>query len=358
MPVTAPSLAQHVQLFFGDYLTTQRDLSPHTIASYRDTFKLFLAFASRRLHVRVVDLGFDDVGPATVLAFLEDLEKARQNSVRTRNVRLAALHSFFRFVAGREPRLLEVCQRVGAIPVKKTGVRPAVYLEHDEVLHVLAIIDQSTPLGRRDHLLIRLLFETGVRAQEIAGIRTSHLRLSGQCQVRVIGKGRKERICPLRSKTAALIRELLRDRGATPQDMALFVGARGEGLTRHGVLRLVQRHVRRAAKTMPSLAAKRVGAHTFRHAAAIHLLRSGNDLSVVRSWLGHVSVVTTDHYTEIDTETKRRALEASEPIPTPRLKPTWKRDPDLLAWLEALGLCDQWKRFLRTATGGAPAHVT
>lgn len=337
MTTTAtPSLTLHVQAFFGDYLTTQRALSPNTVLSYRDTFKLFLSFAARHRRKDVTALNFDDVGSDTVLAFLDDVEKNRKCSVRTRNARLAALHTFFRYVAEREPRLLDTCHRVSAIPVKKTQIRNPVYLEHDEVLHILRAIDRSTCLGRRDHLLVHLLYETGARAQEVAGLRTSALRLSKPYQVRILGKGRKERICPLRAKTATLIRQLLRERGiADQEDAPLFVGPRGETLTRYGVLRAVQRRVREAATSMPTLASKRVGAHTFRHSAAVHLLRSGNALPVIRSWLGHVSITTTDHYTEIDLEMKKRALEASEPVPTPG-RSSWKKDPDLLAWLEAL----------------------
>jgi integrase/recombinase XerD len=336
MTTTVPSLGLHVQAFFGDYLTAQRALSQHTVLSYRDTFKLFLGFAARRRRKSISDLGFADIGPDAVLAFLEDLERSRKNSVRTRNTRLAALHTFFRYVAGHEPRVLHLCQRVTAIPVKKTRTAPAVYLEHDEVLHILATIDRSTRGGRRDYLLVRLLFETGARAHEIADLRTTALRLSKPCQVHLFGKGRKERICPLRLGTAKLIRDHLVEHGVSAvQDAPLFIGKRGDPLTRHGVLRVVQRRTRQAAKTMPRLGTKRVGAHTFRHSAAIHLLRSGNALPVIRSWLGHVSVVTTDRYTEIDTEMKRRAIEATDPVPSPR-RPSWKRKPDLLAWLETL----------------------
>jgi site-specific recombinase XerD len=331
-----PSLARHVQMFFGDYLTLQRDMSPHTVLSYRDAFKLFLNFAARHHCKPITELSFEDVNSETVLAFLADLEHTRKACVRTRNSRLAAIRSFFRYVAAREPRVLEICQRVAGIPNKKLQSPSAVYLERDEVLHILDSIDRSTCIGRRDYLLIRLLFETGARAHEIAGLRTTSLRFGSSGHLRLLGKGRKERLCPLRAATAALVHDLLRDRGLTPEaDNALFVGIRGTPLTRYGILRIVQRHVRRAAATMRSLNSKRIGAHTFRHSAAIHLLRSGNDLSVVRSWLGHVSVTTTDQYTEIDFETKRRALEATEPI-TSASPPSWKGNPDLLTWLEAL----------------------
>jgi len=333
--MTEPSVGCHIQAFFADYLTAQRDMSPNTVASYRDAVKLLLAFAARRRHKEVATLTFDDLGPEMVLGFLDDLEKTRGNCARTRNARLAAIHSLFNFVAAHEPTLLGLCQRIGAIPVKRTRASCIAYLEYEEVLHILASIDLSRPMGRRDYLIIILLFETGARAQEIASLRASSMQLSGAAQVRILGKGRKERICPLRKKTAALIRAHLREREMVPIEAPLFVGPRGEPLTRFGILRLVQRHVRAASKTMASLTKKRIGAHTFRHAAAIHLLRAGNDLSVIRSWLGHVSILTTDHYTQIDIETKRRALEASEPVSS-RRHPSWKKNPDLLGWLEAL----------------------
>jgi integrase/recombinase XerD len=333
----APSLGEYVQTFFGDYLTNQRNLSPNTVLSYRDAFKLFLTFAARHRGKHVVDLDFGDVGPDTVLAFLEDLQRTRRCSVRTRNARLAALHTFFRYVAAHEPQVLGLCQQVSNIPVKKTSRSTPVYLEYDEVLHVLDTIDRSTQLGRRDHLLVHILFETGARAEEVATMSASSFRLTPPCQVRIVGKGRKERSCPIRSSTARAIREYLHARGlTTDDDVPFFVGQRRYGLTRHGILRAVQRRVRAASATLPTLADKRVGAHTFRHTAAVHLLRSGNALPVIRSWLGHASVVTTDQYAHIDLEMKRRALEATEPPATTSAVTAWKEDASLLAWLEAL----------------------
>jgi site-specific recombinase XerD len=311
-------------------------MSPHTIASYRDAIKLLLTFAARHRHKDVAALTFDDIGPEVLLRFLDDLEKTRGNSARTRNARLAAIHTLFNYIAAHEPKLLGLCQRICTIPLKRTKASCITYLEYEEILHILASIDVSKPRGRRDYLLMLLLFETGTRAQEIANLRTSSLRLSELAQIRIVGKGRKERICPLRKKTAALIRDHLRERDVLSIDVPLFVGPRGETLTRFGILRLVQRHVHAASKTMASLAKKRIGAHTFRHAAAIHLLRAGNDLSVIRSWLGHVSILTTDHYTQIDIEAKRRAIEASEPVSSRRRRPSWRKDPSLLEWLEAL----------------------
>ena len=189
-------------------------------------------------------LGFDDVGADTVLAFLEDLEKSRKCSVRTRNARLSALHTFFRYVAVHEPRVLDLCQRVSAIPVKRTQQKPPVYLECDEVRHVLDTLDRSTALGRRDHLLLVILFETGARAQEVATMRASSFRFSSPRQVRIHGKGRKERLCPLRASTATLVLDHLRERGLRRDDDApLFVGPTGRPLTRHGILRAVQRRL-------------------------------------------------------------------------------------------------------------------
>lgn len=334
--MTPANFACHVQRFFTDYVTAQRDLSPHTRASYRDAIKLLLTFAARQQQKPVVELSCEDLSPDMVLKFLDDLQNTRGNTTRTRNVRLAAIHTFFRYVAAREPEVLEICQRLCAIPFKKAEARTMLYLEHNEVLHILRCIDRSTSIGRRDYLLVLLLFETGVRAQEMASLHTSCLRLTDSPQARILGKGRKERICPLRKKTARLIRDHLRERGARSHDQPLFLSVRGESLTRFGILRIVQRHVRHASRNLPSLAAKRVGAHTFRHTAAIHLLRAGNDLTVVRGWLGHVSVLTTDQYTDVDIDLKRRALEAAEVVAPSGRPPSWNRDPDLLSWLEAL----------------------
>jgi integrase/recombinase XerD len=213
----APSFAHYVQCFFSDYLTVQRSLSPNTVLSYRDTFKLFLNFTARRSQVPVANIGFAHVGTDTVLAFLEDLEKSRKCTVRTRNARLAALHSFFRYVATREPQVLDLCQRISAIPVKRTKYSPAGYLEYDEVKHILGSIDCSTDRGKRDHLLIQLLFETGLRAQEAASLKTSSLRLSKPFQLRVLGKGRRERVCPLRADTASRLGRSIKERGLSSE---------------------------------------------------------------------------------------------------------------------------------------------
>lgn len=333
--MTTSSFGRHVQRFFTDYLTAQRDLSYHTVASYRDAVKLLLTFVSRRRHTPVADIGFDDLSPEVVLDFLTDLETTRGNTTKTRNVRLAALHSLFGYIAARDPTVLGTCQRICAIPFKRAQAAPVIYLDHDEVRHILGAIDRGTPLGRRDYLLMRLLFETGARAQEVASLHMNAVQLRDPPQVRILGKGRKERICPLRKRTAGLIRDHLRERRSVLPDATLFVSVRGHPLTRFGVLRIVQRRARAAAKSLPSLASKRIGVHTYRHSAAIHLQRAGNDLTVIRSWLGHVSVLTTDQYTDVDLDLKRRALEASAVTPVGR-SPSWTKDRDLLTWLEGL----------------------
>lgn len=331
-----PSLAKLVQTFFADYLVAQRDLSPHTVLAYRNAMKLYLGFVDRRAKKPITDLGFGDHSPEGVLAYLKDLEKQRGNSPRTRNARLVAMHTFFRFVSAREPQLLDLCQRILAIPIKKTEPPVVVYMEHAEFLHVLATVDRRTPLGRRDYLVLRLLFDTRARAQEIANVRTPALH-DRPAQIRLLGKGRKEWICPLRAETIPFIRDYLSECGVAPGDnVPLIARARGGPLTRRGILQIVKRHVARAAPTMPSRGKKSVVAHSLRHDAALHLHRSGNDISTVRSWLGHVSGVTTDHYTEIDAEMKRKALESTEAPAPPKRVPSWERDKDLLAWLEAL----------------------
>jgi site-specific recombinase XerD len=334
--MTPSTFGCHVQRFFTDYLTAQRDLSHHTVASYRDAVKLLLAFATRHRHKAVADIGFDDMSADLVLDFLNDLETTRGNTTKTRNVRLAAIHSLFGYIAAREPAVLGTCQRICAIPFKRTRISTVTYLDHDEVLHILASIDRSTSLGRRDYLLVLLLFETGARAQEVATLRTTSVQLRDPPQVQLLGKGRKERVCPLRKRTAGLLRDHLRERADALRDDNLFVGVRGGPLTRFGILRIVQRRAREASKSLASLASKRIGVHTFRHSAAIHLLRAGNDLTVIRGWLGHASVLTTDQYTDVDIDVKRRALEASEVVAPSGRSPSWKRDPDLLSWLEGL----------------------
>lgn len=330
------SLAELIQAFFRRHLIGTRSVSPHTLHAYRDAIRGLLMFAAARSGRPVVHLTLDDLGRETVLAFLEYLEHQRGNAPVTRNARLAAIHSLQRFIAVEEPTALAVCQQVLAIPYKRTPSRAITCLTRADVEHLLASIDRSAALGRRDVALVQFLYNTGARAQEVVDVRLPALRFEAPAQVRLVGKGQKERLCPLWTETVELLRVMLRDRGMPlTEDVHLFVNAARRPLTRFGLGHIVRTRAAAATTSRPALAKVRITPHTFRHTTALHLLQSGVELNVVRSWLGHASIETTHAYIEIDLEMKRGAIEACEPPELRSQTPVW-RDPDLLNWLEAL----------------------
>jgi integrase/recombinase XerD len=331
--------ATTLRAFFAQHLPLTRGLSHRTIVSYRDTFVLLLRYLAARHHCDVVDLEFDHLTAEHVLAFLDHLETDRHNSVATRNARLAAVHAFARFVATRDPTRLDVCQRLLAVPTKRGPVRAVDYLEANEVR---AMLDAVTPQARhhvRDRALLLTLFNTGARVQELLDIRAGDLQLDRPTFVRLHGKGRKERLCPLWAETVAALRRLP---GTTPGSAAmtpLFQNHRGEPLTRFGVRDILRRYAARARARAPSLATKRVHPHTYRHAAAVHLLRAGVDLVTISHWLGHASVETTNRYAPVDLETKRDALNRAGPVTATAEHAdvaSWRTDASVLAWLEGL----------------------
>lgn len=329
-------LADLIQAFFRRHLIVTRGVSPHTLHAYRDTIRALLTFAAARRHRPVVDLSLDDLSRDTILAFLEHLEEQRGNAVVTRNARLAAIHSLYRFVAAEEPAALALCQQVLAIPYKRAPSRPVTCLARADIEHLLTSIDRSAARGRRDAALLQFLYNTGARAQEVVDVRVPAVRFEAPAQVRLLGKGRKERLCPLWTETIELLHTMLKDRGlGLTEDVSLFVNARGRALTRFGLRHIVHTRVAAAAVSRPTLAKIRITPHTFRHTTALHLLQAGVELNVVRSWLGHASIETTHAYVEIDLEMKRAALAACEPPALHGPAPTW-HDRDLLAWLEAL----------------------
>lgn len=271
--------------------------------------------------------------PPTVLAFLEDLETTRGNGIRTRNARLAAIHSFFRYVAAEEPAAAALCQAILGIPLKRGTQSAITCLTREDISYLLDTPDCSRPDGRRDAALLWFLYNTGARAQEVVDVRLPAVRFTAPAQVRLQGKGRKERLCPLWAETVERLRHMLRDRQADEKaNEPLFLNAADRPLTRFGLRFIVRRCVTRAAASYPELARKPISPHTFRHTTALHLLQSGVDLNVVRSRLGHASIETTHAYAEIDMDMKRAALAAT--TPQEGRKPSW-RQPDILVWLEA-----------------------
>jgi site-specific recombinase XerD len=331
----ATSFPALLHTFFHEWLGEQRNLSRHTVLSYRDTWRLFLRFASERHHRPIVELSLVDLNAAVVLAFLRYVEEKREVSIGTRNCRLAALRAFFAFVAHREPSAMAQCAEIARIPTK-INHRPAVcYLEANEVSEILKQPDRSKPEGQRDHVFFAFLYNTGARIQEALNVRPSDIRFESPAQVRLFGKGRKERICPLWPETVALLRALLKRQPRT-DDEPVFVNCYGHPLGAAGVRFKLQQYVQAAAKVLPSLAKKSISPHKFRHAAGVMLVAAGVDITVIRSWLGHVRLDTTNIYARANLETKRKALEKIDASIRPGKPPRWKADPQLMIWLDSL----------------------
>jgi len=330
-----PPFADLVESFFRRRLIAQRNSSPNTVAAYRDALKLLLTFASERQGKPPSKLTVEDVDRDEVLAFLDHLEQTRGNSVSTRNARLTAIRSFFHHVAATDPTAIGIARRVLSIPNKRT-TRPVVnYLKQDELQALLDAPDRATPLGRRDHTLILFLARTGARVSEACDVNVADLQLKWPRQVLLRGKGRKERAVPLSEDTAQQLKALCDERGLTADSEApVFVNARGQRLTRHGVTHILKRAHGAAAKTKPNLATKTVSPHTLRHTNAMALLQSGVDLTTIQSWLGHASVNTTHHYVEADLEMKHRALDRCNEPQTPIA--VYQPTDELLAFLATL----------------------
>jgi integrase/recombinase XerD len=337
-PVRGNILGEALRGFFTNYLPKVRGSSPHTILSYRDSLKLFLLFVADQNNISASELGLEDMEVDETLAFLDHLEEKRHNQPGTRNSRLAAVHSFFRYVAGLYPESLDQCQRILNIPFKRKISRTVEYLEYEEITAVIGSVDRSTRDGRRDYALLSLMFNTGVRVQELIDLKANDFQLSKPFSVHIFGKGRKERICPIWPETAQLIRQLLEEHGIDDRQPAtVFTNHIGHPLTRFGIRYLLAKHLGNAASACPSLEKKRLHPHSMRHSTAVHLLKSGVDLSTIANWLGHSSVNTTNKYATMDLEMKRQALEKAKPLTDSTPSPgKWKQSPDLLAWLESL----------------------
>lgn len=337
-PTRPNTLAMALRGFLIEYLPKIRGSSPYTILSYRDSIKLLLLFLAQHKNIPVSDLSIDDMGVEEIIAFLEHLEENRHNQAGTRNSRLAALHSFFRYVAGIYPEVLDQCQRILNIPFKRRTSRTIDYLEFEEITAVLDSVDRTTQDGRRDYALFSLMFNTGVRVQELIDLKAIDLHLSKPFSVRIFGKGRKERICPIWPQTAHILCQHLEERRIDPREpVSVFTNHSGKPLTRFGIRYLLAKHLHNASIVRPSLGRKKLHPHSLRHSTAIHLLKSGVDLSTIASWLGHVSVNTTNKYATMDLEMKRQAMEKARPLTDGNpSRGEWKQNPDLLTWLESL----------------------
>ncbi len=331
--MTLASFAPLLQRFFTQRLMQQRQASPHTISSYRDTFRQFLKFVEQRLHKPPSRLSFEEIDAPLVVAFLGDLEKRQGIGVRTRNLRLTAIHSFFRYAAFETPTHSAQIQRVLAIPSKRFTRTLVPFLARPEVDALLAAPDQRTWAGRRDHAFMLMAVQTGLRLSEMTGLKREDLILGVGAHVRVIGKGRKERCTPIAKSVLAVLRAWLRE----PQrgdGNVLFPSARGERLSVHGVQYLLTKHRIAASRVCPSLTQKRVTVHRLRHTMAMDLLQAGAERSVIALWLGHESVETTQIYLDATLAMKEQALAKTSPRHS---KPgRYKPGDQLLGFLNSL----------------------
>ena len=339
---TPTALGRDLVTFFEDFLAGQRGLSPHTIRSYRDALLLLLRFTAREVRRTVDRLDVPDLTVERITRFLAALESERHNGIATRNARLGAIHVFARYLAGQRPEHLGTLQRIIGMPFKRGAVEaPIEYLDRAELDALLKSIDRSTELGRRDYALFAFMFNTGARVQEALNVRVADVRLEAPPQVRLLGKGRKARTCPLWPATAGLLRDLIAQRGCVHDEMVsppVFTNARGAPLTRYGVRYLLRRYVQTAARVAPSLKSKQLHPHSIRHSTAVALLKSGVDFATISQWLGHAGLNTTMRYARADIDLKRRALaqvfpDAVAPPPGGRLL---LDGSDLAGWLRRL----------------------
>jgi integrase/recombinase XerD len=325
--------------FFEDHLKIQKGLSTASIKSYRDTLKLFLVWVAKTKHRHLTKLALTDLTADQVLAFLHTIETERNNQIRTRNQRLAALRTFYRFLAIRYPEMLAEAERVEAIPTKRTTVPETLYLERNEIDSLFKSLTHQGTLALRDRSILMLLYNTGARAQEVVDLCVGDVDLEDPLRVRLHGKGDKWRSCPIWPETAALLRQLETVRQAAPSQ-PLFMSRTGRPLTRFGLYKLVMRHTAEIHPSADITRSHRVTPHVFRHTAAVQLLEAGVDINVIRSWLGHVNLETTQRYAEITLRTKQAALAAClPPTNTAEASPPnggWRQDEELMKWLQSL----------------------
>jgi len=328
---TLPSLLKR---FFIDYLPVQRGLAANTILSYRDAIKMLLCFSADTRKKSVDTLTVEDLSEKIVLEFLAQVEQARGCSSKTRNVRLAAIRAFFGFIAREEPSLVTQAQRIRSIPLKRTEHKMAEYLDEKEMQALFDAVDLDSRTGIRDRALLMLFYNTGARVTEIVQLAVEDLRFDAP-QVRILGKGKKHRSCPLWPETIETLEAYLKRR--TPQDPVekrLFLNADGVPITRFGVRYVIRKYAAEAKSRCPSLATKAVTPHMIRHATAMHLLRAGSDINMISYWLGHAGINTAHMYVEIDMEMKRAMLEKADDPPAVRSL-LWQK-PKVLRWLNAL----------------------
>ena len=331
-------LAVYLRAFLTHYLPMQRNASPNTISGYRYAFVLLLRYCQERCDIPAQRLCLEDIDAPRVLAFLDYIENERRGCAQTRNHRLAALHSFFRYVQTQAPEHLAQCQRILAIPLQRISHEEPTYLSSTALATLLTQPDRSTRRGRRDAVLLSVLYDTGARVQELIDLRVRDVHLASPARVRLTGKGRKTRLVPLMSSTVRALDQYLREEKLDEPASAeawLFQNQRGGSFSRWGIRYLLKRYSEQARATCPDLP-ERITPHTLRHAKAMHLLQAGNPPIVIRDILGHADIQSTEVYARADMEMKRRALEKAPDVVNAPARRSWQREPDLLAWLLSL----------------------
>jgi site-specific recombinase XerD len=333
------SVGQALFAFFEDYLRVQRGLRPGSIRSYRDTLKLFLTHVATTCRQPITRLNLSDLSSDRVLEFLRTIEATRHNKVSTRNQRLAALRTFYRYLAAHHPDMLGEAERVEAIPTKRTSPPETIYLERDEIEALFKALPRQGYLALRDRALLILLYNTGGRVQEIADLRVGDVDLEPPLRARLHGKGDKWRRCPLWPETVELLKQLETVRSAD-STLPLLTSRQRRPLTRFGIYKIVKRHTAQLRPSNSQANGRSVSPHAFRHALAVRLLEEGVDLNVIRGWLGHASLDTTHRYAEITLRMKQAAVAACLPPVEPsgayRASGGWRKDEDLMKWLCSL----------------------
>jgi site-specific recombinase XerD len=323
--------------FFHTYLRDQVGCSPNTIQSYCECIRLLVQFCSREQRITADELDMETINDGLVLAFLDSLEQQRGNSPRTRNQRLAAIRSFYRYLALQEPTLMDACRRICSIRAKKTEHKIIEALNEQEVQAILSAVASQTPWDQRDYALLLLMYNTGARVQELIDLEREDLKLDSTAQVKLKGKGRKERVIPLWRETATALQQWVKTRErAHIKEPRLFVNAHRRPISRFGIAHILAKYAAKAAATCPSLQTKRVTPHVMRHTTALHLIQSNVDVSVAKDWLGHADIRTTSLYIDINIEMRRKALEQCPPPGTNRDEPMLWHQPHVMALLRTI----------------------
>jgi len=330
--------ALHLTSFLSEYLPALRDVSPNTVRSYRDAFTLLLRYCRDHQDLRPEKVTLDRIDVSLILAFLEHLEKERNCGARTRNHRLSALHAFFRYLQVENPDRLMQCQRILAIPSQRFKRSSVNYLSAADLAVILSQPDLNTANGRRDAVLLSVLYDTGARVTELTNINFQDIRLESPAQILLHGKGKKTRIVPFLSGTVNLLKEYVKEHGLNlpdRMDSSLFNNRRGERLSRSGIRYILTKYTKQACAEQAGIPAQ-VSPHTFRHTKAMHLLQAGNPVTTIQAILGHADIKTSSIYASADLEMKRRALEKASVVSPSSGLPSWRRDESLMEWLRSL----------------------